>query len=203
MSRRMKRIEKHVWTYAFRKSVPIVYTGAFQFILISFFNGAASPVTIAMTAFLMNSRQVFYSLTFLKDFSEMGHRKLYMIHTMTDETYAVNCTIELSGQEKEDAMFLVAFISRCSWMAGAVAGGLAGQLLPFDMEGIDFCMTALFVLIFLDQWEKAKSHAPALAGLGAGILCLAVFGKNRFMLPALFLASGFLVVHEKKEDVKP
>ena len=97
MSRRMKRNEKHVWTYAFKKSVPIVYTGAFQFILISFFNGAASPVTIAMTAFLMNSRQVFYSLTFLKDFSEMGHRKLYMIHTMTDETYAVNCTIELSG----------------------------------------------------------------------------------------------------------
>ena len=130
-----------------------------------FKSSGASVITVALTALLMNSRQSFYSLTFLEDFKKMGKRMLYMIHTMTDETYAVNCTLELPQKEKEDAMFLVAFFSRCYWMIGAVLGGVLGQLIPWDMEGIDFCMTALFVIIFIDQWEKADRHTPALAGL--------------------------------------
>ena len=174
-----------------------VYTGAFQFVLITFLSSGASIVTIALTAFLMNSRQTFYSLTFLKDFQKMGRRKLYMIHTMTDETYAVNCTLDLPEKEKEDTMFLVAFFSRCYWMAGAVLGGVIGQLLPFDMEGIDFCMTALFVIIFIDQWEKTRKHIPAMTGLGIGILCLVIFGQKSFMLSALLITSGILVITEK------
>ena len=184
------------WYYSLFTSLT-VYTGAFQFVLITFLSSGASIVTIALTAFLMNSRQTFYSLTFLKDFQKMGRRKLYMIHTMTDETYAVNCTLDLPEKEKEDTMFLVAFFSRCYWMAGAVLGGVIGQLLPFDMEGIDFCMTALFVIIFIDQWEKTRKHIPAMTGLGIGILCLVIFGQKSFMLPALLITSGILVITEK------
>jgi len=184
------------WYYSLFVSLT-VYTGAFQFVLITFLSGGASIVTIALTALLMNSRQTFYSLTFLKDFQKMGRRKLYMIHTMTDETYAVNCTLDLPEKEKEDTMFLVAFFSRCYWMAGAVLGGVLGQLLPFDMEGIDFCMTALFVIIFIDQWEKTRKHIPAVTGLGIGILCLVIFGQKSFMLPALLITSGILVIMEK------
>ena len=184
------------WYYSLFVSLT-VYTGAFQFVLITFLSGGASIVTIALTALLMNSRQTFYSLTFLKDFQKMGRRKLYMIHTMTDETYAVNCTLDLPEKEKEDTMFLVAFFSRCYWMAGAVLGGVLGQLIPFDMEGIDFCMTALFVIIFIDQWEKTRKHIPAVTGLGIGILCLVIFGQKSFMLPALLITSGILVIMEK------
>lgn len=184
------------WYYSLFVSLT-VYTGAFQFVLITFLSSGASVVTIALTAFLMNSRQTFYSLTFLKDFQKMGRRKLYMIHTMTDETYAVNCTLDLPEKEKEDTMFLVAFFSRCYWMAGAVLGGVLGQLLPFDMEGIDFCMTALFVIIFIDQWEKTRKQIPAVTGLGIGILCLVIFGQKSFMLPALLITSGILVIMEK------
>ena len=184
------------WYYSLFVSLT-VYTGAFQFVLITFLSGGASIVTIALTALLMNSRQTFYSLTFLKDFQKMGRRKLYMIHTMTDETYAVNCTLDLPEKENEDTMFLVAFFSRCYWMAGAVLGGVIGQLLPFDMEGIDFCMTALFVIIFIDQWEKTRKHIPAMTGLGIGILCLVIFGQKSFMLPAFLITSGILVITEK------
>lgn len=184
------------WYYSLLISLT-VYTGAFQFVLITFLSSGASLLTIALTAFLMNSRQTFYSLTFLKDFQKMGKRKLYMIHTMTDETYAVNCTLDLPEKEKEDTMFLVAFFSRCYWMAGAVLGGVLGQLLPFDMEGIDFCMTALFVIIFIDQWEKTRKHIPAVTGLGIGILCLVIFGQKSFMLPSLLVTSGILIFMEK------
>ena len=178
-----------------------VYTGAFQFVLITFLSSGASLITIALTALLMNSRQSFYSLTFLKEFKQMGRRKLYMIHTMTDETYAVNCTLDLPKKEKEDTMFLVALFSRCYWMVGSVLGGILGQIIPFDLTGIDFCMTALFLIIFIDQWEKAKKHTPALTGLGIGIICLLIFGENRFMLPALLMVSALLLLFQRKENL--
>lgn len=176
-----------------------VYTGAFQFVLITFLSTGASLLTIAITALLMNSRQSFYSLTFLNDFKRMGKRKLYMIHSLTDETYAVNCTLELPRKEKEDTMFGVALLSHCYWMAATVAGAVLGQLIPFELEEIDFCMTALFVIIFMDQWKKASSHIPALAGLTCGIVCLLIFGQSSFILPALLLVSGILFFAGRKE----
>ena len=176
-----------------------VYTGAFQFVLITFLSTGASLLTIAITALLMNSRQSFYSLTFLNDFKRMGKRKLYMIHSLTDETYAVNCTLELPRKEKEDTMFGVALLRHCYWMAATVAGAVLGQLIPFELEGIDFCMTALFVIIFMDQWKKASSHIPALAGLTCGIVCLMIFGQSSFILPALLLVSGILFFAGRKE----
>ena len=213
------KISKETWKLAFVKSLPImcsyfflgaaygimmeesmtVYTGAFQFVLITFLSTGASLLTIAITALLMNSRQSFYSLTFLNDFKRMGKRKLYMIHSLTDETYAVNCTLELPRKEKEDTMFGVALLSHCYWMAATVAGAVLGQLIPFELEGIDFCMTALFVIIFMDQWKKASSHIPALAGLTCGIVCLLIFGQSSFILPALLLVSGILFFAGRKE----
>ena len=178
-----------------------VYTGAFQFVLITFLSSGASLITIALTALLMNSRQSFYSITFLKEFKQMGRRKLYMIHTMTDETYAVNRTLDLPKKEKEDTMFLVALFSRYYWIVGSVLGGILGQIIPFDLTGLDFCMTALFLIIFIDQWEKAEKHTLALTGLGIGVICLLIFGENRFMLPALLIVSALLLLFQRKENL--
>ena len=177
-----------------------VYTGAFQFVLITFLSSGASFVTVGLTAILMNSRQSFYSLTFLEEFRKMGKRLPYMIHTMTDETYAVNLTLESEGKEKEDTMFLIAFFSRCYWMIGTVVGGVLGQIIPFDLAGIDFCMTALFIIIFIDQWEKAKNHLPALIGMSVAVVCLLVVGQKNFMLPALIIVSGILLFMRKNEE---
>ena len=179
----------------------VVYTGAFQFVLITFLSSGASILTIAVTALFMNSRQSFYSLTFLKDFQAMGKREAYMIHSMTDETYAVNCTLEsLPPEERRETMFYLAVLSHFYWTATSALGGMLGQIIPFDMTGIDFCMTALFVTIFLDQWEKTKKHAPALTGLCTAIAALAVFGANGFMLPALLAASAILIYAGRKEQ---
>ena len=130
----------------------------------------------------------------------MGKRKLYMIHTMTDETYAVNCSIDDNTENKKDIMFFVALFSRCYWMIGAVLGGVIGQLLPFDLEGIDFCMTALFVIIFMDQWKKNKNHFPTVAGLIIAIICLLIFGQTAFMLSALIFVSGILMFWSGKKQ---
>ena len=97
-------------------------------------------------------------------------------------------------------MFFVALFSRCYWMIGAVLGGVIGQLLPFDLEGIDFCMTALFVIIFMNQWEKNKNHFPVVTGLIIAIICLLIFGQTAFMLPALIFVSGILMFWSGKKQ---
>lgn len=184
-----------------------VYTGAFQFVLVTFLSSGASYLTIALTALFMNSRQTFYGLSFVDDFPKMGRKKLYMIHTMTDETYAVNCSLKQKSDKeailsddinRRNIMFYVALFSRISWMIGAVAGGMIGQLLPFELEGIDFCMTALFVVIFLDQWKVYKIHISAILGISVGVLLLLLLGPDRFMLPTLVLVSGILVLARRR-----
>lgn len=204
-----------------------VYTGAFQFVLITFLSSGASLLTIGLTALFMNSRQFFYGLSFVEEFRQMGKRYPYMVHTMTDETYAANCALRMQQEQrakesdqkmgqnekkavpgedekniakslenirKRDEMFWIALFSRISWMLGAVAGGVIGQSIPVELTGIDFCMTALFVTIFVDQWRSAKSHIPALLGLGCGVVLLLLVGPDYFLLPTLILVSGILLL---------
>ena len=148
----------------------------------------------------MNSRQIFYSITFIHDFGKMGIAKPYMIHTLTDETYAVNCTLSLPYHQKKSVMLWIALMARCSWMIGAVLGGALGQIIPFSLEGIDFCMTALFVILFIDQWEKTSSHIPACLGLTVACVCLMLFGETGFMLPALIIVSAILVFYNQSKS---
>ena len=145
----------------------------------------------------MNSRQLFYSLSFIDVFNKMK-QKWYMIFTMTDETYAVNCNLE--DQDKEQVMFYVALFSRCYWLIGTVLGAVLGNLIPFDLTGIDFCMTALFIIIFIDQWEKADKHFPAVAGVLIAVIALMIFGQRAFMLPALVIVSGVLIFWNSKQQ---
>ena len=184
------------WLYSMIISM-FIYTGAYQFVLVTFLASGTPILTVALTALLMNSRQSFYSITFLNDFKQMGRRKLYMIHTLTDETYAVNCTLDAEPvEERHEVMFWVAVMSWCSWWIASLLGGVIGQLIPMQLDGIDFCMTALFVIIFIDQWEKAAKHIPAITGLSVGVICLVIFGASSFMLPALLITSAILIVLE-------
>ena len=92
-------------------------------------------------------------------------------------------------------MLPLAIMCQCYWCIGAMLGGLVGQLIPFSTEGIDFCMTALFTVIFVDQWEKAKSHVPAIVGLVVSLVCLFIFGAQYFLLPSLIIVSTILVIY--------
>ena len=176
-----------------------IYTGAFQFVLITFLANHSPLLTLALTALLMNSRQIFYSLTFVEDFNNMGSKKLYMIHSMTDETYAVNCTMsDIEPKRRRQIMFPLAIMCHIYWMAGSMLGILAGILLGgIALDGIDFCMTALFVIIAIDQWERTADHMPAIVGLLSGIACLLIFGKTNFMLPALLAVSAILLFNKR------
>ena len=189
------------WYYSLLASAA-VYTGAFQFLLITFLSSGASVITIAIAALLMNSRHTFYIISFIDEFRKMGKRKLFMIRTMTDETYALNCSIPKDDPNREELLYRMALYSRIYWLSASAAGGIIGQLIPYDLTGIDFCMTALFVILFINQWEETKDHRPALLGLATALVCLLVFGSGSFMLPALLITSAFLILIIKLDERK-
>lgn len=179
-----------------------VYTGAFQFVIISFLSAGAGITTIALTALAMNCRHMFYGVTFLKEFKSMGKRYPYMIFSLTDETYALYCSLEYPEElDHHQVMFDIAWLSCVYWLIGTLVGALLGQIIPFDFEGVDFCMTALFVTILIDQWKKTEDHAPAVIGGVSAVVFLLIFGAARFMLPSLMVTTALLLIFTPGENI--
>ena len=171
----------------------IVYAGSIQFVLVEFLSGGTGLLTVAVMTLLINSRHAFYGLSFVEKFRKMKTYP-YMIFSLTDETYSLLCSLKVpEGIDEKKAMFLIAFFDQLYWVAGSVLGAALGQVLPFDMTGIDFAMTALFVTIFVDQWREAKSHLPAIVGLCSAAVCLLIFGGSNFILPSLIITVGILM----------
>ena len=171
----------------------IVYAGSIQFVLVEFLNGGTGFLTVAVMTLLINSRHAFYGLSFVEKFRKMKTYP-YMIFSLTDETYSLLCSLKVpEGIDEKKAMFLIALFDQLYWVTGSVLGAALGQVLPFDMTGIDFAMTALFVTIFVDQWREAKSHLPAIVGLCSAAVCLLIFGGSNFILPSLIITVGILM----------
>ena len=164
----------------------LIYAGSMQFILVELLASGAGLGLAAVMTLLINSRHLFYGLSFIGRFRGMGLSKLYAIFALTDETYSLLCSLQPPKELDANRVRLyIALLDHAYWVAGSAAGAILGSVIPFDLTGIDFAMTALFVVIFVDQWRGAKSRLPAIAGLGFGLLWLVVLGPDRFLLPAL------------------
>ena len=181
-----------LWSLAFSG---LVYAGSLQFVLAGFLAAPTALPTVALMSLFINARHLFYGLSFIERFRSMGKKRPYMIFSLTDETYSVLCGMDEvpAGVDKNGAMFLVALLDQLYWVAGSLLGTFAGGL-PLDFTGIDFSMTALFLVVFLEQWRGAKSHLPALLGLGCGAAFLLALGPDHFLPPALCATVALLLL---------
>ncbi len=176
----------------------IVFAGSMQFVLISFLGTAIPLISVALITLSVNSRHIFYGLSFLEKFKKMGKFYPYMMFSLTDETYSLLCGTQIPENMNEKYVcFFMAALNHSYWIMGSVTGALLGQVLPFDTTGIDFAMTALFVVIFVEQWLSAKSHFPAMVGLLSGVVCLLIFGPDNFILPSLIIAVSILLAGKR------
>ena len=163
-----------------------VYAGSLQFALVALLVSGASLATVALMALFINARHLFYGIGFIEPFRQMGWKYPYMVFALTDETYSLLCSAPApAGVDRREVYFRISVLDHGYWLCGSLAGALLGQAVPMDFAGIEFSMTALFVVIFLDQWKHYRSHLPALAGLGFGVLFLFLLGRDAFLLPAL------------------
>ena len=177
----------------------LVYAGSMQYLAVDLLAGGAGLITAALTSLMVNARHLFYGISMIGKYRDTGKYKLYLIFALTDETYSLNC-----GGAPEDVSdkpryyFLVSLFNHIYWITGSLLGAVLESVLPFSTEGIDFSLTALFVTVFVEQWKSTDDHIPALIGLGASLICLALFGPGKFLIPAMFLITAALALYRKK-----
>ena len=174
------------------------------FMLVTLLAGAQSLInTFVMTLFI-NGRHLFYGLSFIEKFREMGKAFPYMAFSLTDETYSVLCSLKVpEGLNEKKISFLISLFDHIYWITGSLLGALIGQWLSFYSTGVDFSMTALFVVIVVNQWLENKKHFSTLTGFLTALLALALLGPDSFLLPALACSTILLIVFRKQADDKP
>jgi 4-azaleucine resistance transporter AzlC len=172
-----------------------VFAGSAQFALVGLLSGSVGLLTIALMILSINSRHIFYGLSFIEKFKAMGKRGLYMIFALSDETYSLLCIGNIPEElDEQKTMFYIAALDQLYWLTGSIIGALMGQYIPFDSQGVDFAMTALFVVIFIEQWLKSRDHLPAIIGAVCGVVSLLRAGPDAFILPALIAAVALILL---------
>ena len=181
-----------------------IYAGSMQYVAVDLLSSGAALLSAALMTLLINARHLFYGLSMLGKYQDVkGAKKFYLIHALTDETYSLVCSARPpAGVDAAAFYFWTSLLNQCYWVLGSVLGGLLGQVLPFDTTGVDFAMTALFVVIFTEQWLTHKNHLPALIGVGVSLLCLVLFGPDNFIIPAMAgIALLLMLLRRRTEEV--
>ena len=176
----------------------VIFGGSLEFVTVNLLLGAFNPLQALTLALMIQARHLFYGISMLDKYKQTGWKKYYLIFGMCDESFSINYTAKIPDDvDKGWFMFWVTLLNQLYWVSGSTLGGLLGSLLTFNTQGLEFVMTAMFVVIFLEQWLKEKKHWTALIGLAASILCLVLFGADDFMIPAMVLILGSLTLCRK------
>lgn len=178
-----------------------VYAGSAQFVLANLLVGAFNPLQAFLMILMLNARHLFYGISMLEPFKGTGWKKPLLIFWMSDETFSINYSTKIpSDVDKGWFMLSVSVLNYLYWLVGSVLGGIIGDLIPFDTTGIDFVMTAMFIVIFLEQLLSDRSKYSEIAGLALSLISLAVFGKDSFVIPALAAILVVLTILRQKLD---
>lgn len=183
-----------------------IYAGSMQYVAIDLLTGGVSLLTAALTTVAVNARHLFYGISMVDKYKrENGRgffRKYFLFWTLTDETYSLVCSEEPEKSGNSSSYyFYVSILDYSYWVMGSVIGALLGEVFPFSTEGIDFSLTALFLTVFVEQWLTTKNHLAAVVGVVASVLCLLLFGSDRFLIPAMVLIAAVLILLRKKEGI--
>lgn len=166
----------------------VIYGGSLEFLAVSMLLSPFAPLQVFVVSLMIQARHLFYGISMLEKFKGTGLKKLYLIYGMCDETFSVNYVAEVpAGVDRGWFMFFVTLLNQIYWVAGATLGGLCGSLITFNTKGLDFVMTALFAVIFLDRLMSEKKHYTAVIGVLSALLCRIIFGADSFMLPTMGL----------------
>lgn len=163
-----------------------VFAGSMQFVLVNLLLGSFDLLQAALMTLMINARHLFYGLSLLEKYRHTGWKKLYLIFGLCDETFSINYAIDPPAHvERSRFMLAVTLLNQCYWVAGTALGGIFGSFISFNTEGLDFVMTAMFVVIFIEQWRKNRQYVPQLLGLLIPVISLLIFGQDGFMIPAM------------------
>lgn len=175
-----------------------IFAGSVEFVAVNLLMGAFNPLQALAMTLMINARHLFYGISMLDKYKGAGWKKFYLIFGMCDESFSINYTADIPEDiDKSWFMVFVTVLNHFYWFSGATLGGFLGPLIHFNTEGLDFVMTAMFIVIFMEQWLKDKNHTSALLGLGLSAVCLVAFGSDNFLIPAMAAILGVLTLLRK------
>lgn len=180
----------------------LIYAGSMQYVAIGLLTSGVSLMTAALTTLMVNARHLFYGISMLDKYKDTGKRKPYLIFALTDETYSLVCNDnpDIPPENRKDYYLLVSLFNQLYWIAGSVLGAVAGSLLQFNSNGIDFALTALFLTVFIEQWLTAKKHTPAIIGVAVSVICLVIFGSEKFLIPTMLVIALVLCLYKEEHE---
>lgn len=177
----------------------LIYAGSMQYVMINLISSGAAIITVALMTLMVNIRHLFYGVSMLSKYENVSN-KPYLIFGLTDETFSVVVSKKDDDIDMNKYYFLLTLFNHIYWIAGSMIGNLLGNIIPFDTTGIEFSMTALFVVIMVNQYKSSKDHIPAISGLFITFICLLLFGSNSFLIPSMIFITVFLIFYKKGES---
>ncbi len=165
-----------------------VYGGSMQYVGIDLMSGGVSFFSTFLISIMVQARHLFYAISMIDKYSDLGKEKAYTIFSLTDETYSLVVSYEEEDKKKRGLFyFYISLLNQIYWIIGTCAGSILGDIIKFDTNGIDFAMTALFVTVFTEQWLSNKERIYAVIGVLSSVICLVIFGKSAFLIPTMLL----------------
>lgn len=184
--------------WAFLMSVGI-YAGSMQFVAVDLLASGAGLISTALITLMVNARHLFYAIAMLIRYRDMGKAKPYLVFSLTDETFGLVSHIDPPEDvDRKSFYFAVSALNHCYWILGSAFGSLFGTLVPFNTRGVEFSMTALFLVIVTGNLMKKESRYSSVLGIVCSVLCLAVFGPDRFLIPAMAMILLALFLFRKR-----
>lgn len=178
-----------------------IFAGSMEFVTVNLLLTEFNPFYAFCLTLMVNARHLFYGISMLDKYKNVGKKRWYLIYGMCDESFTINCTANPPKDvDKGWFMFFVTLLNQIYWVSGATLGALLGYIIQFDTTGIEFVMTALFVVMFVNQWEETNNHEPALVGIVCSVLCLFAFGSQYFIIPAMALIIIWFGIKKKKDE---
>ena len=177
----------------------VAFCGSMQYVAITLLTTACDPLQAFVLSLMVNARHLFFSLALLPKYRGLGRLRYFMIYTLSDENFSLSSSVE-PPEDTDPTLFYFAmsFLTWLYWVAFSMLGGLLGGLITFDITGIDFALTALFVVLFIEQVVKKENRAPGAAGLVCAVAGLAVFGADNMVIPAMVLTLAVLLLGRRK-----
>lgn len=198
----LMRVKGFSFVYPLLMSMTI-FGGSLEFIAVSMLLSTFAPLQTFLVALVIQLRHLFYGVSMLEKYKGTGWKKPYLIFGMCDESFSINYSTEIPEDiDKGWFYFFVTLLNQIYWVTGATIGGLLGNLITFNTEGLSFVMTAMFVVIFIDRWLKEKQHISSVIGLGVSLLCLVIFGNDSLMIPTMICIVVMLTLFRKPIEEK-
>lgn len=181
-----------IWAFVMSLTV---YAGSMQFVTVNLLTGGASLISSAIMTLLVNARHIIYGISMIEKYRDTGKAKPYLIFSLTDETYALVCRGNPKNTNAKKYYLYISALNQCYWIAGSIVGALIGSAITFNTAGIDFAMTALFTVIFVDQLLHAKNIIPAIIGIVCSVMCLIIFKAQNFLIPSMLIITLSLFIY--------